>query len=274
MIYVIYHKNCNDGTAAAWAAWKKFGNDAKYIAMRYEDPIPEMPDCSFLYLVDFSLPLEVMQQMYNDLNGNIQVIDHHKTAQAALQRFPNCVFDMTKCGAVLSWEYFHPGKKLPVFLQYIQDYDIWTKKLPYTNEAAAYVNSYERTLNIFDQHAKTFEHAFEKVTTEGAGMLRYHQRDIDKICQSARPYMWEDSIKCLVVNTSIFMSSDVGGALAERNPEVKFICCYCDTEEGFRYYSLRSRGDFDVSILAAKFGGGGHKNAAGFIIKTPVKLFF
>ncbi|NIV11578.1 MAG: bifunctional oligoribonuclease/PAP phosphatase NrnA, partial [Aliifodinibius sp.] len=32
-------------------------------------------------------------------------------------------------------------------------------------------------------------------------------------------------------------------------------------------YSLRSRGDFDVSALAERFGGGGHKNAAGFRVK-------
>jgi nanoRNase/pAp phosphatase (c-di-AMP/oligoRNAs hydrolase) len=29
-------------------------------------------------------------------------------------------------------------------------------------------------------------------------------------------------------------------------------------------YGLRSIGDFDVSMVAQAFGGGGHKNAAGF----------
>ena len=28
---VIYHKNCFDGYGAAWAAYKKYGNDAIYI---------------------------------------------------------------------------------------------------------------------------------------------------------------------------------------------------------------------------------------------------
>ena len=31
-------------------------------------------------------------------------------------------------------------------------------------------------------------------------------------------------------------------------------------------WSLRSDGDLDVSKLAALMGGGGHKNAAGFIV--------
>jgi len=31
--------------------------------------------------------------------------------------------------------------------------------------------------------------------------------------------------------------------------------------------SMRSKGDFDVSLIAGIFGGGGHKNAAGFVTK-------
>jgi len=32
--------------------------------------------------------------------------------------------------------------------------------------------------------------------------------------------------------------------------------------------SLRSKNDIDVSVISAKFNGGGHKNAAGFVINT------
>jgi nanoRNase/pAp phosphatase (c-di-AMP/oligoRNAs hydrolase) len=31
--------------------------------------------------------------------------------------------------------------------------------------------------------------------------------------------------------------------------------------------SLRSNGSFDVSVIAKKYDGGGHKNAAGFQVK-------
>ena len=38
-----------------------------------------------------------------------------------------------------------------------------------------------------------------------------------------------------------------------------------------RIYSLRSQGEngVDVSMIASKFGGGGHRNAAGFSIEKP-----
>ena len=38
------------------------------------------------------------------------------------------------------------------------------------------------------------------------------------------------------------------------------------TQNGEVVYSLRSRGDFDVSKVAVELGGGGHHNAAGFTI--------
>ena len=49
--------------------------------------------------------------------------------------------------------------------------------------------------------------------------------------------------------------------MSENEP---FAACYYETEKG-RVYSLRSQEyGVDVSVIAALFGGGGHKNAAGF----------
>jgi oligoribonuclease NrnB/cAMP/cGMP phosphodiesterase (DHH superfamily) len=208
-------------------------------------------------------------------NKSVVVIDHHKTAEAALKGLSYCIFDMNKCGAVLSWDFFHPNKTLPKLMHYVQDYDLWLKKLPHTEEATSYLNSFDRTVENFHKHMLTFENKFDTVISEGSAMTRYHQRDVEKICQSARKQLWNNEIEYIVVNTPAFMASDVGAALAQQHPDAKFVCCYSDTKEGFRYYSLRSKGDFDVADLAAKFpGGGGHKNAAGFLVKTPVQLFF
>ena len=45
---------------------------------------------------------------------------------------------------------------------------------------------------------------------------------------------------------------------------------YFETKDK-RIYSLRSQGEngVDVSMIASKFGGGGHRNAAGFSIEKP-----
>lgn len=49
---------------------------------------------------------------------------------------------------------------------------------------------------------------------------------------------------------------------------VKITALFREIEKGSFKVSLRSKGDFDVSIVARQFGGGGHKNAAGYRIKA------
>jgi len=39
--------------------------------------------------------------------------------------------------------------------------------------------------------------------------------------------------------------------------------------DGMFQYSLRSRGEVDVSEVAKRFGGGGHVKAAGFVSAKP-----
>ena len=53
MIHVLYHANCYDGFGAAWAAWRKLGDDGVvYQAVNYGDPLPQSgiadDDCVFL----------------------------------------------------------------------------------------------------------------------------------------------------------------------------------------------------------------------------------
>ncbi len=64
-----------------------------------------------------------------------------------------------------------------------------------------------------------------------------------------------------VVNATVLFS-DIAGELAKGKP---FGACYFDRADGKRQWSLRSSPDgVDVSEIAKLYGGGGHKNAAGF----------
>ena len=46
---------------------------------------------------------------------------------------------------------------------------------------------------------------------------------------------------------------------------------FMELDDGRVRCSLRSRGQVDVSEIAAKFGGGGHKMAAGTFLPGPVE---
>lgn len=67
-------------------------------------------------------------------------------------------------------------------------------------------------------------------------------------------------------------SSELVGKLAEG--PVPFAVGWFQRGDGKYAYSLRSRGEYDVSKLAVRYGGGGHRNAAGFQSDEPPDALF
>ncbi|MBW3556606.1 MAG: bifunctional oligoribonuclease/PAP phosphatase NrnA [Actinobacteria bacterium] len=57
--------------------------------------------------------------------------------------------------------------------------------------------------------------------------------------------------------------------LVRRTAEAQVACVCKETSDGIRV-SLRSVADVDVGAIASRFGGGGHKYAAGFVAPYPV----
>ncbi len=53
--------------------------------------------------------------------------------------------------------------------------------------------------------------------------------------------------------------------------EVEVAILFKETAKNVTKASLRARNGADVNKIARKFGGGGHKHAAGCVIKTPIK---
>jgi len=66
-----------------------------------------------------------------------------------------------------------------------------------------------------------------------------------------------------VVNASVLFS-EVGHELCLKGLFTKLFSAYYFDRNNKRQWGLRSIGDFDVSEIAKKYGGGGHRNAAGF----------
>lgn len=259
MKYVLYHSKCYDGFGAAWAAWKALGDSAKYIPVSYGYPPPEMPDAEHVYIVDFSYPADVLLRLVQEV-GPVTVIDHHKTAKEALESVLGAhshlhtIFDMEKSGALLTWEYFHKTDA-PALIKHISDRDLWKFELDGSAKIHKALVSLPMDFKVWDSLD------MEQLKKEGEIAERLYTQLVDNIVESAW-LMEMDGHEIPVVNTSIAWS-EVGHALNTRFPGAPFAASFTvfDTQV---MWSLRSQGDFDVSAVAKKFGGGGHKNSAGF----------
>jgi oligoribonuclease NrnB/cAMP/cGMP phosphodiesterase (DHH superfamily) len=224
------------------------------------------------------------------------VLDHHKSAQAALDDLPYCVFDMKKSGAVMAWEYFHCSglatdydntsaesvRRIPALIRYICDRDLWQWKLTHSKEVSAALaatgagSDFRTLISVLEG----WESDFPRIVQEGSAILAYERDMVERIAKHAEE-VEIDGMKILAACCSI-LQSEVGEALAiesaSRGRAAAGACYYRDGEKKVWRVSLRSRdaaaGGFvpngsiaiapDVSVIAKKLGGGGHAKAAAF----------
>ena len=254
---VIYHADCTDGFGAAYAAWKQLGNRAEYHACKHGTPPPDV-DGKNVVILDFSFDNATTKQMIERAN-ELLIIDHHKSAMVELHDISNTRFDMTKSGAILTWEFFHPGKEPPKFIRYIQDRDLWTWELEYSKEFSAAFDMVPFEFEEFEKFED--DSVFDDARKRGSYILAYSKTVVKKVCEQAQKRKFE-GMDVLVVNSSHWMS-EIGARLA---PDCDFaMSWYWDHEECHTKVSLRAFHEtVDVSEISKKFGGGGHKKAAGF----------
>lgn len=264
MTTVLYHSD-NDGFGAAYAAWARLGDSATYIPVQYGQPVPELPvGTTKLYILDFSYSRDIIDDLRT--RYEVRILDHHKTAQAALAGLACATFDMTKSGARLAWEHFWPkDTEIPEILRYVEDYDLWKFELPESVEVNLYLSSLPWDFSVWAQNAFIPESA----RVAGRAIAAFREGQIKGSLRSTRKMIFrigESEYVVPVVNSSANIS-ELGNVLCKEYPEAPFSVSYCDRIDS-RSWSLRSIGDFDVSVIAKHFGGGGHRNAAGF--STPI----
>jgi len=254
---VIYHANCTDGFGSAYSAWKLLGNRAEYHACSHGSPPPDVTGKNVVIL-DFSFKNDVTKKMIEDAN-DLLVIDHHKSAMVELHDISNTIFDMNKSGATLAWDFFHPGKEAPKFIQYITDRDLWRWELPYSKEFSAAFDMVPFEFEEFEKFED--DSVFDDAVKRGSYILAYSKTVVKKVCDKASD-RYLDGKHVMVVNASHWMS-EIGARLS---PDCDYaMIWYYDHNDRDIKVSLRAFHDtIDVSEVSKKFGGGGHKKAAGF----------
>ena len=254
---VIYHGKCLDGMTAAWAVRKALGEGDYVPAIHGETP----PDVTGrdVVIVDFSYKRAIMDAMSRHAKS-LLVLDHHKSAQADLDGLPFAVFDMERSGAGLAWDRFHPGQPRPALVNLVEDDDLWRHELQGTREFQLRLGMEPMNFANWDRIAAMSEQERATFIAEGAVLKRAFDSEVAALLED-RYAVTLAKESGLAVNASGKYSSELGHHLAVMSGSFGMIWRQLD---GILKISLRSNGDYDVALLAAKFGGGGHRNAASF----------
>lgn len=272
----LYHANCVDGFAAAYIVYHALAGQVELRPVHYQEPPPPMADIARrdVIIVDFSYPPQIIREMAWHATS-ILILDHHASAKKAwdiaTEKFKmpaNVVarFDLKHCGAMLAWKHFSYPLQPPLWLQHVEDYDLWQFALPQTRVINAALSFYTRDIETWDKVLQSVK--WPELIEIGDILLQSRTSTIQFFAKNSSLSTLGGHI-VPTANVPPDFANDVGNILAQGWP---FAVTYWNGAQ-YRYLSLRSAPDgMNVAEIAEGFGGGGHHHAAGFRLPLPTNV--
>lgn len=275
-ILCIYHDHCMDGFTAAWCLNRFFldsNEQVEFYPASYSDK--SLPDVTNkdVFILDFSYDRHILLD-FKAKAKSLLVLDHHKTAQEKLKGLDFCMFDMNRSGASMAWDFFFPGERRHLLVDYVEDRDLWKFKFPHSREVNTVIMYTNRDFESWDNLDFQLEAHFGYTITKGEQMIKVEENTINQIIETSLrvasiPFLNINNIA--VVNSGVLIS-DCLNKLCKDN---KYSCAmaWSMSNDGSIKVSLRSLDHLeDVSVIAKALGGGGHRNASAFSIPNINKF--
>ena len=258
---IIVHHPCHDGNAAAWVAHRYYGGECEIVrCTTYGQAPPDVKGRTVL-IFDFSWSRDTMIAMHADA-ASIELYDHHKSARDDLEGLSWATFDMERSGAQLAWDRFYPGQPRPAFIDSVADRDLFRFERPGTVALHAYRESFPFTVASCQRFYTT---SLDVQQAEGETILRYERRMVEEIASQAMLGRIGEYRVATVTCTRRF-ASNTGRFLLGQHADIDYALMFTRDGDGMWRHELRARkgGTVDVSEIARRYNGGGHREAAGF----------
>ena len=260
----IYHAHCADGFAAAWVVRRHFQGEVDFVPGVHGRPAPDVAGRDVIF-VDFAYRRAVIEKLSASARS-VLILDHHKSAAEDLAGLTSAslriVMDMARSGAGLAWDHYFAGPR-PVLLDHIEDFDLGRLALPDTRALMAAVFSYPYDFAVWDSLVERGQTTAPRqgLAAEGEIIARKQKRDVEEALAVGTRSMVIGGHEVPVVNLPPSLAGEAAAVLAPGKP---FAAAYFDRADA-RVFSLRSdRAGLDVAAIAERYGGGGHRHAAGF----------
>ncbi len=268
MSTICLHHNDADGRASAAIVRRALGKSVLLYEIDYGDSVPwdKLKRAQCVVVVDFSLPPADMQRLVDA--AELIWIDHHVSALEAMAGIADDwggLRDTGEAGCVLAWKYFFPGQPVPRAITLIGDRDIWRWAEVDTgpfDDGLHQRDTRPENDNLWQPLLDDDSRLLDDLIREGK-MLR--QARLLEVRRSVRKYGFElvfEGCRTLAINAR--SSGEMGAYIRKLGYQIAY--CYVDVWQNNRLMTtvtLYSE-QVDVSQLAQKFGGGGHRGAAGF----------
>lgn len=249
-IVILYHGKCPDGFAAAYAAWKKFGDNASYIPVDHGDAPPEGLEGREVYLVDFCYETAEQMKALAETAKRLVVLDHHESTRAFAESAPEHVYDETRSGATIAWSYFHPEAPIPNLMKYLEDGDLYHYTLPETRDIFSYLLVLPFEFHAWDELMLELENDAQRtdILKKARAYTEFFEALANSSVERAKKVRFEGyEVYFVATHPNITMKSYVGHELYTKLPP--FALIVTAHPNGFGV-SIRGDESVDVSKIA------------------------
>lgn len=265
----IFYDNDPDGKFACHILIEAHGKgmllgddyDLKYQQGDRSKPFPKdiFNSGEHIVFTDYTPGREIVEDLLQ-AGPKVIILDHHITAIEALEGLGvDGIMDTTKASCELAWEYCYGDKEMPEALKLIGDLDCWRENR---------IQGYQLALAL-DLFATSPDSIVWDSLVQVEGLKR--MQDIGKLLFTAQKKNYSEKLNkifkvSLEGKNFLAVNHNERGAWAfedhpERNSVDGCLSFHWDGKEWvFSIFSDK----VDISPIAVKHGGGGHKGAAGF----------
>jgi len=266
---ICFHHNDPDGHASGAIVKYALGDSVTLIESDYDGtPIPWdlVEQAEQVIVTDFSFSVDEMKRLAD--GRELVWIDHHKSAMLEFEgiadEWPG-IRDLSEAACVLTWKYFFPERPVPRAIVLIGDRDIWRWAEKDTGPFNESLYNQDHDANNAEFWKPLFEDdqaVLSKMIQEGARLREIALRDVDHMMAARSFEVRFEAYNTLVVNTR--GNGDIGNYGRDRGYEIVYT--YVDEMQvgGLTTIVTLFSNKIDVSVIAKRFGGGGHAGAAGF----------
>lgn len=268
-VFCYFHSDDLDGWSSSAIVNKKHKNDdIEFYGYNYEDDIKLVKGYDIVYMVDCSTTSENMKFLINN-NKKFVWIDHHeKKIWQVIEDINDDILglrDKTNqhSACVLTWKYLYKNKPVPTILKYIEDVDLWKWEMKNTDEITTSLDldcKTERDMLEKYLDNDVWNSVINIIIENGIKYINMRKQQIKQIMKNVVFVSWE-GFRTAVVNTPIH-KSHTGDAILKKYMNINIVLIWSYNKDTVSC-SLRSS-DVDVSKIADKYGGGGHRLASGF----------
>jgi len=266
---ICFHHDDEDGRASGAIVRYALGKEVHLIEINYNDlsvPWDLIEKAWKVIVVDFSFSLEVMKKLAEA--RKFIWIDHHISAIKDMENvskdWPG-IRNTEDAACVLTWKYFFPNRPVPRAIILIGDRDIWRwaeKDTGAFGEGIYVRDTRVDNDTLWKPLLEDNQKVLKEILTEGSRLREIRLDEIHALVERRGFEVKINGERTLAINTA--GNGDIGQRGRELGYEI--IYCYEDQmqqDDLFTNVTLFSKA-VDVSLIAVKYGGGGHAHAAGF----------